>query len=141
MESDLDMHAAKSASFSVTALLDLPEGGKITACTSPRVEGEGLDLTTTASVPTLNSVPPAYYDNSDNPYTRWLQTNENIHYTGTWINPYLLHTDIHTRQYLKLRGRVFIGWKSNADIIGSIERFAFETAVTRVEYCLILDKL
>ncbi|XP_067681480.1 homeobox protein Nkx-2.2a-like [Haliotis asinina] len=86
MESDLDMHAAKSANFSVTALLDLPEGGKITACTSPRVEGEGLDLTTTASVPTLNSVPPAYYDNSDNPYTRWLQTNENIHYTGIPAN-------------------------------------------------------
>jgi hypothetical protein len=82
METQLAM---KSSSFTVKDILDLPEGK---ASCSPI---GGLDTTSTVhshggtltipSVPDVHDLPsvPNYYD-SENPYTRWLQTNDTMHY-------------------------------------------------------------
>lgn len=64
----------KSSSFTVKDILDLPEG-KLACSPVP------ADTTTTGSLRTIPSVPEMPtgqfgYDNSDNPYTRWLQNNE-----------------------------------------------------------------
>ena len=70
------MNGVKSSSFNVKDLLDLPE----TKPSCAGVPGDPESLALNAVVPdiTHNS---AYYD-SDNPYTRWLQNNDNIQYSG-----------------------------------------------------------
>lgn len=86
---EVDLHAmngttAKSSSFTVKDILDLPKGKPI--C-SPVDTG-----TTTVSAASLRAIPSVlevpelptvnnFYDN-DNPYTRWLQNNDAMHYTN-----------------------------------------------------------
>ncbi|XP_076464352.1 uncharacterized protein LOC143296360 [Babylonia areolata] len=89
MATSLEMNGLKANSFSVKDLLDLPTEGKGgMGCTSPVSRGEGtLDLSAPRGVgvgvgvgATLPTVTGSYYDASDNPYTRWLQTNEHLQY-------------------------------------------------------------
>ena len=96
MDTNLAMNSTKtSSSFSVKDLLDLPEAKVARA--SPR-DGEGLDLSTTVSVAPaavhgMSPVTP-YFDNTDNPYTRWLQTNETAHYAHSKFKWYLVGDDV-----------------------------------------------
>ena len=69
----------KGNSFSVKDLLDLPAEGK--AVTSPPNTDGSLDLSAPRVGPTdLAVVTGQFYDATDNPYTRWLQTNEHMQY-------------------------------------------------------------
>lgn len=77
MDTHLAMNGVKSSSFSVKDLLDLPEKD---AC-SPGVGSPG-DLLVAGDV---GPAPPAYYDPTDNPYTRWLHANE-YHHSKLIIN-------------------------------------------------------
>ena len=93
MATSLEMNAMKSNSFSVKDLLDLPAEGKgVMACshTAPRGDGS-LDLSAARGMgpPDLGPMAGQYYDNSDNPFTRWLQNNDHMQYG---------------RKYLALRG-------------------------------------
>ncbi|VDI79814.1 homeobox protein Nkx-2.2 [Mytilus galloprovincialis] len=73
-----------SSSFSVKDILDLPKG-KISCSPvdsqTPTVNSHVLS--SIPSVPDVSDLPgvTSYYDN-DNPYSRWLQTNENIPYSN-----------------------------------------------------------
>ena len=77
MDTNLDMNAMKSSSFNVKDLLDLPTDKGITVVGTTGELGS-QSLANMSSVPDVTP-PPPYYD-ADNPYTRWLHTNENMHY-------------------------------------------------------------
>ncbi|XP_060071607.1 homeobox protein Nkx-2.2a-like [Ylistrum balloti] len=74
--------AKSSSSFSVKDILDLPKGKTVLSPGGPTTVSSAtlLSIPTVPEVPDLPSV-TGYYDN-DNPYTRWLQTNEHMHYTS-----------------------------------------------------------
>lgn len=70
----------KGNSFSVKDLLDLPADGK--AVISPPQGDGSLDLSAARGVGAdlAAVVTGQFYDSTDNPYTRWLQTNEHMQY-------------------------------------------------------------
>lgn len=67
---NLEMNGIKSSSFNVKDLLDLPADKAVVAAAG--------ELSGLPAVPDVTA-PPPYYD-ADNPYTRWLHSNENLHY-------------------------------------------------------------
>ena len=82
MDTNLEMNAMKSSSFNVKDLLDLPtDKGVSVVGSAGELSGQAL-----ASLPSVPDVtpPPPYYD-TDNPYTRWLHTNENMHYSCEYL--------------------------------------------------------
>lgn len=86
MEVQLEgMNGAKhSSSFSVKDILDLPKGKN--SCSPVDSETPTVNSNVLASIPSVPDVGDlpgvtSYYDN-DNPYSRWLQTNENIPYSS-----------------------------------------------------------
>lgn len=94
----LVMNGVKSSNFSVKDILELPEGKG--TCSPIQA-----DTTVVSSVASLTSIPhipqvpelqnvSSYYDSSDNPYTRWLQTNEAIQYTRKYQS-HNTQTDTH----------------------------------------------
>lgn len=81
--------------FSVKDILDLPdtndEEGSITEGADEDTEGSeppkksvGIGQSTLEAVPGLPLKNP-FYDNSDNPYTRWLATTESIQYSCKYL--------------------------------------------------------
>lgn len=83
METHLGMNGVKvSNSFNVKDLLNLPTETKAGSCSPVSSDGtmptSGMTL---AHVPEMAEVTHTYYD-TDNPYTRWLQTNETMQYSG-----------------------------------------------------------
>ena len=83
MDTHLDMNVIKSSSsFNVKDLLDLPTGEVKGSTVSPTSINPALDSSGLA-VPDVTP-PPPYYDPTDNPYTRWLQNNENMHYNSEY---------------------------------------------------------
>ena len=80
MATSLEMNGMKGNSFSVKDLLDLPADGKAVISAS---QGDGsLDLSAPRGVGAdlAAVVTGQFYDSTDNPYTRWLQTNEHMQY-------------------------------------------------------------
>ena len=69
----------KSSSFNVKDLLDLPESKD--ACSPVSSASPNLSLGSVPDVPDVVAPGSGYYD-PDNPYTRWLQHNENMQYSG-----------------------------------------------------------
>lgn len=92
MDTHLAMHGVK-AGFNVKDLLNLhPDTGKEDPVTcapeDPSVVGGMTGGEPPSSAPDITDLSQAaamttYYDQDmSNPYTRWLQTHDNIHYTG-----------------------------------------------------------
>ena len=85
MDTHLAMNGVKTSSFSVKDLLDLPESkdgcSPVTGVGSP---GELLVAAAAAAAAgEVGPAPPSYYDQPDNPYTRWLHHNsEALHYNS-----------------------------------------------------------
>lgn len=86
---DVDLHAmngttAKSSSFTVKDILDLPKGKPI--CSPVDTGTTTVSAASLRAIPSVPEVPELptvnnFYDN-DNPYTRWLQNNDAMHYTS-----------------------------------------------------------
>ncbi|KAL8565187.1 hypothetical protein ACOMHN_003974 [Nucella lapillus] len=79
MATSLELNAMKNNSFSVKDLLNLPAERKAgMPCVTPPGTNGSLDLSAARGVgmPPLMTVTGQYYDAGDNPYTRWLQSNE-----------------------------------------------------------------
>lgn len=82
MAATLEMSIVKGNSFSVKDLLDLPEPkAGVVPCTSPPGGDGSIDLSATR-IPRAADISAVshFYDTSDNPYTRWLQTNDHMQY-------------------------------------------------------------
>lgn len=92
MDTHLEMNAIKttSSSFNVKDLLNLP-GDKVSVAAAGELH-HGATLASLPGVPDVTP-PPPYYD-ADNPYTRWLQTNEHLHYSCKY--PHTKHARTHT---------------------------------------------
>nr|SCZ83945.1 ventral nervous system defective transcription factor [Euperipatoides kanangrensis] len=75
------LNGSKSSSFSVKDILDLPEPKN--SCSPLNLETSTVSTTGIHLNSTLNTNVPytPYFDSSDNPYTRWLQSAEGIHYS------------------------------------------------------------
>ena len=73
----------KGNSFSVKDLLDLPAEGKagVLPCASPQGQDGSLDLSAgPRGVTGLGGEMGQYLDTAENPYLKWHQSNELLHY-------------------------------------------------------------
>lgn len=84
---DPQLHAMNgsktSSSFTVKDILDLPKGKP--SCSPVDSSTNTVNAASLNSIPSVPEVPDitsvgGYYD-ADNPYTRWLHTNENMNYS------------------------------------------------------------
>lgn len=89
MDTQLALSGPKTSSFSVRDILDLPEGKS--SC-SPVQSNTRTVNSVSLSIPCVQEpselAQAAYYDSNENPYTRWLQTNDTMHYSSEYTRSY-----------------------------------------------------